>query len=472
MQLILAADMHDISNSAHGRYAELKYLIDIERKQVPTTFFLFGGGSIGPSALSNLDRGSHIIDILNSVEPDAMGTAKREFSYSVDELSLRSYEAAFPIVSSNLIDKRLNKIPDGLSNMALITRNNVKLGFISISDQRMVKEYLLRNILVQDKITQVKKIAAELKSLGADIIILHYFDRFPEISTLLDSNIINYAFNSSTLIRGSTIEQYFKHENIFFLGKPGNALVATFNIDNNFSLLSLRAVDLTKLPADPKVKNQTNHYLHRLTRLFNENIAYWSDEYTTRREDVRSKENAFANFVVDVMRSAGKTDIAIINGGSIRGDATYAANTQITRRTIASELPFRSTLTVLSVSGKELKDSLEIGLTDLELSKGSFPQVSGMRVKFDSSAPIGERVVSVTINNKALDASKTYSVATTSYLASGGDGYSPLLASTRNNRLVLDRTVLISNLVQQHLKIKGKIDSKIEQRIIDIARKP
>ena len=31
-----------------------------------------------------------------------MGIAKREFSFFEDELSLRSYEASFPVVASNL----------------------------------------------------------------------------------------------------------------------------------------------------------------------------------------------------------------------------------------------------------------------------------------------------------------------------------------------------------------------------------
>jgi len=73
MQIILTAEMPNIADPTKTRYAELKQLILNERKRVPTTFFVFGGGSVGPSALSNLDRGSHIIDILNSLEPDAMG---------------------------------------------------------------------------------------------------------------------------------------------------------------------------------------------------------------------------------------------------------------------------------------------------------------------------------------------------------------------------------------------------------------
>jgi 5'-nucleotidase/UDP-sugar diphosphatase len=152
----------------------LKQLFDNERKRVPATFFFFCGGSIGPSALSKLDRGSHIIDILNSLEPVAMGVSKRDFSYDADELSLRSYEAAFPIVASNLKDKRLDATPDGLIDRALITRNGVKLGFISVSDKCIVEEYLLKDITVENSETKIRLIAKELHDAGADLVIGFY----------------------------------------------------------------------------------------------------------------------------------------------------------------------------------------------------------------------------------------------------------------------------------------------------------
>jgi 5'-nucleotidase/UDP-sugar diphosphatase len=90
ISIIFAAEMRDITDPVAGRYAELKTLVQSQRNHTPKTFLLFGGGSIGPSALSNLDRGAHIIDILNSVEPDAMGVSKREFTFSEDNLSLRA----------------------------------------------------------------------------------------------------------------------------------------------------------------------------------------------------------------------------------------------------------------------------------------------------------------------------------------------------------------------------------------------
>ncbi|MFT4654825.1 MAG: 5'-nucleotidase/UDP-sugar diphosphatase [Kangiellaceae bacterium] len=472
VQVILAAEMPDIADPQQGRYAELKQLIYDERKRVPTTFFLFGGGSIGPSALSNLDRGSHIIDILNSLEPDAMGAAKREFSFTVDELSLRSYEAAFPIVASNLIDKRLNAVPDGLSDRALITRNNVSLGFISISDQRLLEEYLLSDIIVEDKESKIRIIATELRKAGADIIILQYFDDFPDIVKLLDEQVLDYAFVSITRTTDSYKKQLGKDKRVFVADKPGQAMIATFAADTNFPLLSLQKIDLMNLSADPFIENQVNSYLLKLNRLLDINVAYWDGLYSTSRDSVRSEENAFANFVVDAMRDVGQADIGIINGGSIRGDTTYQKNTQITHRTIATELPFRSTLSVISISGQQLTEALEVGFAGLDILKGTFPQVSGMQVEFDSSAPRGERVLSVLVNGKRLEKNKTYRLATTDYLASGGDGYVSLSGGNKPNSLAFDKTILIADLVLQTLRINGKLDSKIEQRIVDKADQP
>lgn len=472
MQIILAAEMPNIADPTKTRYAELKQLILNERKRVPTTFFVFGGGSVGPSALSNLDRGSHIIDILNSLEPDAMGVVKREFSYLVDELSLRSYEAAFPIVASNLVDTRVNTIPNGLAKTALITRNDVQLGFISVSDQRLIKEYLLDDIEVEDKVTTTRLLAKELREQGADIILLHYFDDFPELISLLDEGVVNYAFNANTLVEGSIYPEYLQDQRILTLDALASAIVVSIGTTDGFPLMSVNTYDLTKIPAEPSVESQINDYLHRLNRLLNDSIAFWAGEYSTRRNDVRGKENAFANFVVDTMREFGNADIAIINGGSIRGDTVYQKNTQITRRTIATELPFRATLTVISVSGKQVLEALEQGLSGLDLLRGTFPQVSGMRVKFDSTAPAGNRVQSVHIGDAKIDPAKRYILATTDYLAAGGDGYTALQTLETDTDSALERSILVSDLVQQTLSISGKLDSKIDKRLVDIGGEP
>jgi 5'-nucleotidase/UDP-sugar diphosphatase len=81
-------------------------------------------------------------------------------------------------------------------------------------------------------------------------------------------------------------------------------------------------------------------------------------------------------------------------------------------------------------------------------------------------------LLSVFIDGIRLDTNKKYLLATTDYLASGGDGYVSLSSGNKETVAAYDRTILISDLVLQTLRVKGKLDSKVEQRIIDKASHP
>lgn len=467
--LVLAADMPSISDETSGKYAELNTLVEQTRATSHSTFFLFGGGSIGPSALSNLDRGSHIIDLLNELEPDAMGVAKREFSYFEDELSLRSYEAAFPIVASNIIDKRSNSVLDGLASYSLVTKGETTLGFISIVEERIIHEYLLKNIRVEDPEESVRKLAKKLKEQGADIIVLHCFFPFQFVPSLIENKLIDLAFVSSTGVQSAEEIALDKFDEVISLKTLGTAIVVKITQKNNSNIISSQRIALKNIAANNETQAQVNAYQFRLDRLLNDIIGHWDGEYTTRRESVRAEENAFANFVTDSMREFVKSDIAIINGGSIRGDKTYTNKTKITRQTIAAELPFRSTLKVVSISGSDLLLALESSLSGLDELQGTFPQISGMQIIFDGLANIGSRVKSVKIANKELDETKFYVLATTNYLAEGGDGYESFKNANELTKFNEIESVFISDLVQREITFKGKLSSVLDQRIINLA---
>jgi 5'-nucleotidase len=95
-----------------------------------------------------------------------------------------------------------------------------------------------------------------------------------------------------------------------------------------------------------------------------------------------------------------------------------------------------------------------------------------MRVKFDSTAQAGSRVQSVYIDDKKLDPAKQYILATTDYLAAGGDGYSALKTGDRAEDSMLVRSILVSDLIQQTLSAKGKLDSKIDKRLVNVGGTP
>ena len=164
------------------------------------------------------------------------------------------------------------------------------------------------------------------------------------------------------------------------------------------------------------------------------------------------------------MRTYTKSDIAIINGGSIRGNKSYRINTPITRRDVATELPFRSSLVQISLTGEALLRGIENGLSQVELLKGAFPHFSGMEVTFDATQPAGKRVTSVYVDGLPLDKNKRYSVATTDYLRRGGDGYTSF-QNGKTGEIRSQTNLLISDLVVQNIRLNGGVSNSLENRI-------
>jgi 2',3'-cyclic-nucleotide 2'-phosphodiesterase/3'-nucleotidase len=145
----------------------------------------------------------------------------------------------------------------------------------------------------------------------------------------------------------------------------------------------------------------------------------------TRNEIVRVKEAPVGNLIADLMREAMGADVALVNGGGIRGNAVTPAG-PLTRGDVLKILPFANKVVKLEVTGETLRAALENGLSQHEKIAGRFPQVSGLRYVFDPTKPVGSRLVSATVGGKPLDPAARYTVATFEFLMGGGDGYTML----------------------------------------------
>lgn len=465
---VLTADMPNISDPRTGRYANLQTLVQQQRKRSSATFFIFGGGSIGPSALSSFDRGSHIIDILNSIEPDVMGVTKREFSFYEDELSLRSYEAAFPLVISNVIDSRVGLSPDGLHTSVLIEKDQISLGVISVLHERVIEEYQLSDIAITPPQKAIMEESRRLRKQGADIILLHYSYPFPFINSMLNKRIIDVAFITDSRLDEKLLVETTLHPNIMVLTQQGTALVASFENMAGWQLTSFKEQSLKNIPANSELNEQLVEYEARLNRLLNIQIGEWHTDISTLRKAVRSKENPFANFVVDSIRRYANTDIALINGGSIRGNRQYMAGAPISRQDIVTEIPFRAHVVTLDIKGAQIIQALEEGLSQYQNLKGGFPHVSGMSYSFDPSETSFNRVKSVAINGEPIDKLKTYTLATSNFLANGGDGFYAFKNARVKSALSM-RPPQISDLVMQAIVNQYVVMPAVDDRIINAA---
>jgi 5'-nucleotidase len=142
---------------------------------------------------------------------------------------------------------------------------------------------------------------------------------------------------------------------------------------------------------------------------------------------VRNEESAWANFIVDQMRTAfgPPSDLAFINSGTLRLDDWVAED--ITFEDIARTFGFSSYLRYMTISGADFRELLEAGYRGMGPSKGYFPQVSGVRVCVDRRRPEGQRIVQMLVGQgdawAPIGSEIDYLLVAPDFLYGGGDGY-------------------------------------------------
>ncbi|MGO1298102.1 MAG: bifunctional metallophosphatase/5'-nucleotidase [Vibrio sp.] len=456
-------------HASSGSYAQLSTLLK-QQRQHHSTLFLFGGASLAPSLMSSLDRGAHIIDILNNLQPDAMAISGRELIYSIDELSLRAHEAAFPMILSNATDTLTGNHLDGVDARLIINKQGIKIGILAAIDYHSVIGYKLSRLHIDDSIAYITMQAKRLRQQGADFIILMASNGVQYTQALLNQSVINLALLSDPYLNepSTTAMVYAKKNHEIYLKKHGSAAVITLSWPTDthtITHLKTQFISLSSLPEEPKIKQYTDTYTQRFSALFEHKITVLTAPINLHYSVLRTTENAFGNLVADAMRSESNADIAIINSGAIRSDSYFPTGHALTDGDVMAALPFRDKIKVLKVTGQQIKDSLEAGVSIISQSSGRFPQVSGMHFHVNLSKPAGERVEDLMIGTHAIEKNKHYTLATTTFLYNGGDGYSPLIGSLEIG-FSQQVTPLISDIVISHLTSKPTLSVKRDQRIV------
>ncbi|MBN2875794.1 MAG: 5'-nucleotidase C-terminal domain-containing protein, partial [Spirochaetales bacterium] len=168
---------------------------------------------------------------------------------------------------------------------------------------------------------------------------------------------------------------------------------------------------------DASVKATLEAYRDKVEDLLKEKIGVAADTFPNGES--RKAETAIGDLVTDAMKFLTKAqgvDFAINNGGGIRADLPVG---DITKKTIYTVLPFDNSVTVLKLKGTDVQALFDFIATTP--GKGAFPQVSE-GVSYTINVPAG-KCENILIGGQPIDPAKVYTIATNSYMATGGDGY-------------------------------------------------
>jgi 2',3'-cyclic-nucleotide 2'-phosphodiesterase/3'-nucleotidase len=463
----------------HGTFGDeevnlAKYvdLINSIRSEKENVLFLGAGDEISPSLMSSFWQGEHMIEALNVSGLEVTTIGNHEFDYGIENLENIIEQSEFQWVSANVIDKQTGDVlgkEQGAERFIIKSIDGVNLGITGLTPMKMIDSPALGEVAeVVHYIEAMETIIPEMKEAGADIIlVLSHLANYDseELAGAVDGIDIIFGDDDSKVIFepkyiNDTIVSFVGDE-YDYLGEINLQIVNSEIADWSYTLHEVKDHDVY----DEKILEIMDRYNNKLDEELMVEIGERTVEFDTLRESTRYMETAIGNFVTDVLREWANSDVAIHNGGGLRGDQVWEANEPILRKDIQEILPFQNYATKLEVTGELLLEVLEHSVFE---EGNGFLQVSGIEMIYDSTKDAGERIVEVNVNGKPLDIDKVYTLATIDYLHTGGDGYGMLLNATPI--ITGEEGPLVTNLVIEAIDKIGVVSSEVEGRTVDLGQ--
>ena len=161
----------------------------------------------------------------------------------------------------------------------------------------------------------------------------------------------------------------------------------------------------------------------------------------------RGVESTMGNTVADIYLWATSTNpayagkkaqIALMNPGGLRADLIRTGDGTVTYKQLADVQPFANTLVTVTLTGAQLKDIL----TRQWQATGDRPKLhlgvsTGFTYEYTEDAPPAGQtasrsghIVSMSLDGTKITDADTFTVVTNSFLANGGDGFTPFAEGT------------------------------------------
>ncbi len=453
-----------------GGFPKLMSLLKQERAANANTITTFGGDLLSPSIMSALTQGAQMIELMDAVGLQYAVLGNHEFDFGPAIFAQRIKESKAVWMAANL--RRADGKPiDGIVDNAVVEMDGMKIGMFGVITPETVTLSAPGDVYIfTDPVQAARGQVETLKAQGADFIVaLTHLDwkqdrelarQVPGIGLMLagHDHIAASVFVGDTLLVQAGADAHWLavvDVMLEYVEKRGKQRLIT-NYD--WHMRSTLGVE-----DDAEIAALVQVYNALLDDKLNIVVGKTSTLLDTRRETVRTGESAFANVIVDAMRESVGADVALTNGGGIRGDTVYEPDTELTRKMVLGELPFGNVTVKLEISGKALLAALERGVAKVENVRGQFPHVSGMSYVFDPEQPAGSRIISVKVGRQPLDPNATYTLATHDYIARGGDNYDMFKGLKR----LIDTSggTLMASVVMQYIEARGTIAPKLEGRI-------
>ncbi|GAA5512806.1 trifunctional nucleotide phosphoesterase protein YfkN [Deinococcus carri] len=476
-----------IGQGTYGGYARQTALVRSYAAQDPNPLVLSGGDTFQGTLFYNVYQGLADVLFMNFQGYQAMAVGNHEFDNGPEALARFAQKARFPLLAANLDVSQEASLKDLIKPYAVLNVGGQKVGLIgAVTPDLPLISSPGDRVKMLELMQSLRNSVQALQGQGINKVIL-----LSHLGYTLEQEVARTVPGIDVIVGGHSHTLLGTFDNKDFPTPEGPYPTVVQNPDGNRTLLVaawewgkvLGRLKVTfddngavtayegnpiavsaDLPEDPTAKRMIETLSVPIANLRRQVIGNTVQGLNGNREIVRKRESGMANVLADAALEAAQkagAQIAFVNGGGVRSSIDAGP---ITFEEAITVQPFGNTLTVLDLTGAEIKRALEHGVATWSENKGQFLHVSkGMSYTFDLSKPAGSRVTAVTFNGQPLDDNKTYTVAMNTFTANGGDGFD-VFKNAKGRRL--DTGTLDIDILVNYFKAHPTVDAQPEGRIV------
>ena len=489
-------------NKTSVRIGGLSYvagLVAQERTQDPNALFIETGEAVeGP--LWRYFGGVPEFSALSAAGVQVGMVGKREFDYGWAYLKRALDHAVFPMILSNvrISDPEMER---RIWRSVILPAGDFKVGFFA-----MLSPWLFSVTRKADELTILsdtegvaREMVAALREEGADVIVMLSNLSEGENQRLAESvsgihAIIGRGVTEKEGVQLNYVQRPEGWTTALAWGGSRGRFLGKLVLAVKDGLLLYDRTSWRLLSVSPRVSPNADvmriaaEYEDKLNTSLEKALGYFENPVDTRKKFQRTRETPVGNFVADSLRWRFGTDIALVNGGTLRGERIFPAGA-ISEKLLTELLPFRNTIDIVTLTGAQLRRIMELSASALvtedeehdpafRVPDGGFLQVSGLKVVYDPKEKptlfdAGGRVDSWGGRLKRLSVLKdgewrevedsgTYTAAVCDWLSKGGDRYFVFSEVQPTHTDTLDIDVLVEYIRSFP---DGKVRMKTEGRI-------
>lgn len=429
------------------------------RRQGAETFLFVAGDILQGTAQSTVFQGEVDIACFNLMGVDAMTVGNHEFDFGLDNFRKLKQAAEFPFLSANIVEKSTGKTlcePTATFDLS----DTVTMTVIGTTTSELLTTTAPGNVVtltVTDSLDAVEPLYRKAIEKGPVVLLSHCrWETDARTAHALPGLLAVIGGHDHFLMDGprkvGNVRVFQALDYGRYLGRIDIAWMST----KGAVIESWAYIPITpELTVDGEVQELVDRYQERLGQKFKEVVGVSTGFLDGRRQHVRYEETNLGDLLADLMREQTKADIVLVNGGSIRASISEGP---VTMEDLYRALPYEDEILVLQLSGKEIMEALDRSAgAPREGDFGGFLQVSGLRYVIHEGKAGS---VKTGVEGSPLDPEKVYSVAVTTFLAEGGDGYAVFKGKPARRTEVSTRQLLIE-IFRSGKPVSAKTDGRI-----------